>query len=70
MTLEKRKSRGDVAAGKVQVNWRILSENVDVCAKDAEALGLGSPPAFVNYILSMYRRGQTINRAKLLKKKE
>jgi len=48
------KNRGQVAPNKVQVNWRISSENIANCKQEAKRLGLGSVPTVVNYILTQY----------------
>ena len=54
--LPKRKGGNMVTenTSKMQVNWRISSENIAKCRQEAKRLGLGSVPTVVNYILTQY----------------
>ena len=46
------KTRGDVAPGKTQVNWRITTPNFNKLQVVAPELGFFSVPALVNFILT------------------
>lgn len=62
MVQTKSKSRGDVAPGKTQVNWRILTNLLKLALEEARLLGFSSIPAFVNNLLTRYFNGETIKR--------
>lgn len=51
MIEEKTKIRGDVKAGKTQVNWRIDERAFNKLKVAAPEQGFSSVPAMVNYIL-------------------
>jgi len=55
-------TRGAVAEGKVQVNWRLLVEVYQNCIDEAKALGFTSVPAFINNLMTRYFRGESIKR--------
>ncbi len=46
-----KKSRGAVAPGKRQVNWRIRVDLLEKAQAEATAKGFRSVPAFMEYIL-------------------
>ncbi len=48
---ESKKSRGAVAPGKRQVNWRLRVDLLEKAQAEATAKGFRSVPAFVEYIL-------------------
>ena len=57
-----KKSRGAVAPGKKQTNWRIDNQCLQVLEQDRVELGFDSIPALVNYLFKRYARGETIKR--------
>ena len=56
------KTRGDVAPGKKQVNWRIDIESLKKLEEESKELGYGSITAFVNYLFKRYTRGEVLKR--------
>ena len=52
----------NISKVKIQTNWRMLKDVLKELEKDRVEAGFTSIPAFVNYLLTRYVRGETIKR--------